>query len=80
MGPEAKAAIRALAELLRDRDGYVAIDASHTLGRMGLEAVPSLAELLRDENPRVRELAVRTLRQIGSEAALGGPKEPVEAL
>lgn len=80
MGPEAKAAIPALAELLRDGDGYVAIDASHTLGKMGLEAVPSLAELLRDENPRVRELAVRTLRQIGSEAASGGPKEPVEAL
>ena len=74
MGPDGKAAIPALAEVLRDRDRYVAVDASHVLERMGPEAVPSLVALLRDCQPRVRQLAALTLRQIGSDAVLVSPQ------
>ena len=74
MGPEAKFAIPALAELLRDQDAYVASDASQTIAKMGPEAVPCVTPLLRDRQPHVRELAAQTLRQIGLQAALSGPQ------
>jgi HEAT repeat protein len=73
MGPKAKAAIPALAELLRDRDGFVVLDASRTLEKMGLEAVPSLVQLLSDPDPHVRELAARTLGRIEPEAKAAIP-------
>jgi HEAT repeat protein len=73
MMPEAKAAMPALAELLRDRDVYLRSTASHTLERMGADAVPSLVPLLRDPDFRVRELAATSLRQIRSDMGMGVP-------
>jgi len=65
IGPKAtKAAIPALAELLRDKDRIVRIDASHALVRMGPDAVPIVAALLHDADARVRELAMQTLQDI----------------
>jgi HEAT repeat protein len=65
IGPKlSKAAIPALAVLLCDKDGYVRIDAAHTLVRMGIDAVPSVTAMLCDADPRVRELALRTLQDI----------------
>jgi hypothetical protein len=75
LGPAAKPAIPALAQMLRDSDGYLRITAAHTLDRMGADAVPSLVPLLRDYDPRVRVLAAETLRSIGLDA-----KDAVPAL
>ena len=73
MGPESRAAIPALAQLVRDPDGYVRISAAHTLEKMGAAAVPALASLLRDRDYRVRELAAETLRSIGQDAKAAVP-------
>jgi HEAT repeat protein len=72
MRPEAKAAIPALAQLMRDPDGYLRITAAHTLERLGVDSVPSLVLLLRDPDPRVRGLAATSLRQIRSDMGVGG--------
>ena len=74
MGPEAKAAMPALAELLRDRDGYIRSTAAHALERMGSEAVPCVVPMLWDRDAHVRELAVQTLRLIGLEAKAAIPR------
>ena len=78
MGPAAKTAIPALAQVLRDPDIYVAVDASQTLDKMGSDAAIAVIPLLKDCNPRVRELAAQTLGNIGPERkscrSRGSPK------
>jgi HEAT repeat protein len=68
IGPEAKDAIPALASLLRDQDGYVRIDAAHTLEKFRGNSVPYLVRLLHDWDEKTRLLAVHTLEVIGQDA------------
>ncbi|MHB1033611.1 MAG: HEAT repeat domain-containing protein [Pirellulales bacterium] len=51
MGPEAKPAIPALTELLRDKDPNVRIAAVSALGRIASAAVPALTELRKNVGP-----------------------------
>jgi len=67
MGPEAKMAIPALTELLRDKDTEVRQAAAYALGAMGPEAntaIPALTELLKDEYEQVRKAAAEALKKI----------------
>ena len=73
MGGRAKGAIPALARLLGDADGFIAVDAAHTLEDLGADATPSLLPALSDPQPRVRELAARTLAAIGAPAKAAVP-------
>ncbi len=76
MGVEAKPAVPAIAQRLRDPDAYIRVDAAHVLEQFGPDSVPSLTELLQDADPRVRELAARTLQQIATETV---PESPAAA-
>jgi HEAT repeat protein len=70
-GPEAKAAVPALTELLNDENWPVRWTAAEALGLVGPEAktaVPALMEVLRDEDAQVRWAAALALGQIGHEA------------
>lgn len=71
-GPEAHAALPALLDLLKDKDGTVRWQAVYALGKIGpeaKEAVPALLTALRtDEDPLVREHSAESLGQIGAEA------------
>ena len=70
IGPEAKAAVPVLAELLRDKNWLVQSNAAETLGRIGPDAkiaVPVLSELLKDTNGQVRKVAADALKQIKKE-------------
>ena len=78
IGPDAKAAVPALTEVLKDKDKDVRDAAAEALGKIGPEAkaaVPALIEALKDQYEHVRELAAQALAQIGPEA-----KEAVSAL
>jgi HEAT repeat protein len=68
MGPEAKDSVPALIWLLRDPDGYVRIDAAHTLEKFHAYSVSYLVSLLRDCDEQTRLLAVHTLEVIGPDA------------
>jgi HEAT repeat protein len=68
IGPEAKDAVPALAWTLRDPDGYVRIDAGHTLEKFHTYSVSYIVPLLRDWNAQTRLLAVHTLEVIGPDA------------
>ena len=68
-GPEARAAIPALMELLKDKDASRAAAAS-ALGDIGPEAsaaTPAIIELLNDENEKVRRDADEALEKIRNE-------------
>jgi HEAT repeat protein len=74
MGPEAKTAVPALTELLKDDDEWVRRAAAWALGKIGPEAktaTPALTELLRDK--WVRQTAASTLGNIGPEAKTAIP-------
>jgi hypothetical protein len=64
MGPDAKYAAAALAEMLCDPDGYLRVTASHTLESLGADAIPALVVMLRAPDARARELAANTLQRI----------------
>lgn len=71
IGPEAKTAVPALAELLKDAESYVRSTAAGALGQIGPEAkgaVSGLIELLKDTESWVRSNALDTLGKIGPEA------------
>jgi len=68
MGPEAEAAVPALAHALKDQDILVRIAAAEALGKMGPAAkgaVPALNGALQDDNEAVRWYAEYALQQIG---------------
>jgi hypothetical protein len=68
MGPEAKAAVPALANALKDQDILVRAAAAEALGKMGpaaKAAVPALNEALQDDSEAVRRYAEYALEQIG---------------
>ena len=71
IGTEARVAIPALIEALKDQDRFVRISAAKGLGKMGTEAkaaVPPLIELLKDSEPLVRANAAEALGRMGAEA------------
>ncbi len=68
IGPDAKAAIPGLRELLGDKHEVVRRAAVMALARIGIATIPTLAELLKDKNHANRELAALTVAEMGSEA------------
>ncbi len=69
IGPQAKKAIAALTEALKEKRGYGEgrSSAAEALGRIGPEAksaIPALTELLRDEDKFVRRAAAKGLAGI----------------
>lgn len=72
VGPEDRAAAKALVPLLEDRDPETAHAAAFALGNIGgsqaAPAVPLLREALRDRDPSVRRLASAALANIGPDA------------
>jgi radical SAM protein with 4Fe4S-binding SPASM domain len=76
MGPQAKEAVPALTDALKDGDATVRSGAASALGAVGPEAkpaVPALMELLRDKEQYVRVGAARALGSIGPEAKAAVP-------
>lgn len=72
LGPLAKPAVPALAELVNSADGRLARAAIEALGELGptaAEAVPQLAVALANRNPLVRLRAATALGRIGEGAA-----------
>ena len=78
IGPQAKAAVPALAEMLTgDRDEKARWYAAYALSEIGTEArdaVPALLAALDDTDDDVRGYAVRALGRIGREAANALPR------
>jgi HEAT repeat protein len=71
IGPEAKAAVPALIELLRDQYDDIRRNAIEALGRIGPEAktaVPALRAALQDEEASVRQKAAQALKLITGES------------
>ena len=72
LGSEAKGAVPALSEALRDELAYVRERAAQALKRIGPEAkaaVPALIKALRDADVDVRRAAVSALKKIDPETA-----------
>ena len=71
MGAEAKTAVPALTELLKDEDDQVRRAAASALGWIGTgakTAIPALTELVKDRNGQVRYDAITALGKTGSQA------------
>ena len=67
IGPEARAAVPALAERLRDPDWTVRRQAAMALGRIGPDsqaAIPALEQLTRDADQLVSKAAREALQKI----------------
>jgi len=76
IGPEAKVAVPALIEALKDHDPAVRRNAAWALGDIGPEAkaaIPTLIELLKDHDQRVHRDAAAALGMIGPEAKVAIP-------
>ena len=72
IGIEAKTAVLALTELLRDREWEVRYHAALALGQMGTEAktaIPGLRALVQDEQWYVARTATDSLRRISEQGA-----------
>src|SRR5262249_38715212 len=73
LGPQARGAVPALAEALRDADGAVRRMAAAALGDIGphaRSAAPALIAALGDAQPGVRRRAVLALVEVGAAEAL----------
>ena len=68
IGPEAKAAIPALVELMGSDDVFVGAPVSCLLGQIGPAALPALMEALSDLRPSIRWGAVSALGERPSRA------------
>jgi HEAT repeat protein len=75
MGPDASAAVPALARVLRDKDYLARGMAARALGHVGPAAVPALIDALKDQDKEVRRDAAFALRFLGPQG-----KEAVPAL
>ena len=76
IGPGAKAAVPALAELLKDSDSGVRYDALSALGNIGPEArtaVPALAEMLTEKDDGIADAALQALAKMGTYAKAAIP-------
>jgi HEAT repeat protein len=62
--------VRALKELIRDKNADVSRMAMRALLTMGQEAIPTLTELLSDKNTNVRAIAAGGLGEVGGNAAI----------
>jgi len=68
LGPDAKDAIEALAERLKDEAWPVRKAASIALGKIGPESIPVLMTVLQDEDENIRKLAIEALGDVGPAA------------
>ena len=68
IGPDAKGAIDALVERLKDEAWPVRKAASLALGKIGPESIPILMTVLEDEDENVRKLAIEALGGVGPPA------------
>ena len=71
IGSEAKAAVPALTDALKDKHGQVRTAVAEALGKIGAEAktaVPALTDALKDKDERVRETTALSLGLIGPAA------------
>jgi HEAT repeat protein len=73
IGPEAHAAVPALARALRDKERQVSLEAATALGRIGKDAVPELLKALDDGDGSVRHAAAYALGEVGADAASAAP-------
>ncbi len=69
LGPQAQAAVPALAQALHDADMTVRWNAAQALGHLGKAGVPELAAVLTDKDAHVRYCAVSGLGCANQEAA-----------
>jgi HEAT repeat protein/S1-C subfamily serine protease len=72
LGPEAKPAVKVLAEALNDTNNTTRLNSINTLGKIGpdaKEAVPALARLLSQKGQGLRTPVLAALEQIGPAAA-----------
>ena len=73
MGPEAKRAIPALTELLRDEEYDLRFSAASALKGIGMSAIPALMESLRDREWTARQASALALGMMGPEAKVAVP-------
>ncbi len=73
IGPEAQAAIPALARALRNPARQVSLEAAAALAHIGKAAVPALTEAVGDKKLEVRHAAVFALGEIGTDAETAIP-------
>ena len=73
IGPEASAAVPALARALHSPVREVSLEAATALGRIGPVSVPPLIKALSDKDPEVRHLAAFSLGEIGPAARAAVP-------
>ena len=72
IGPDAKAAVPALARVLHGQERVARWDAAYALASIGKDAVPALVAALNDQDPEARTAAITALLHIGpgAEAAI----------
>lgn len=73
IGPDARAAIPALARALRSPVPEVRLEAAAALGRIGPASVPALTEALSDKTLEVRHAAAFALGEVGPDAQAAVP-------
>ena len=75
MGPEARAAVPALARQLRDEEPRVRRNVLAALVQIGLDgrAIPAVVRMLEDEDPSLRRAACSALAETGPEAKVAIP-------
>ena len=80
LGPEAKAAVPALSEALKDEEAFVRGYAASALSGIGPAAVPALSKALKDEERDVRVSAAAALARLGPAEAKAAVPALSEAL
>lgn len=73
IGPDAHAAVPALARVLRGPVPAVRLDCAAALGRIGKASVPVLIDALSDKNLEVRHAAAYALGEVGPDAQAAVP-------
>ena len=73
IGPEARAAVPALAQALQDTNHQVCYDAANAMARIGKDSVPALTDALRMPDPNRRHSVIAALAEIGPEAETAVP-------